>query len=229
MGQMGWQELTLLEFMGKRGLEIMLLDFSLTVANQHGKTLTNHIEKINTFCEELRSYGYYAETTCVQNSCCLDVKIEKGDTVFCNGRVKVKPEFINALSRFTQKAHVQYTLDELMPRLTLIGANVAINRRQNTFVCYVNVVFDACKSVNYDPTYEDMLKLRSDVDVAEVHHLIGAAWPKIQKAAWKRINVDGCYAFVKPNTNGCISIQYGDTEKAREALRMLEEDLVGNG
>lgn len=203
-----------------------MLDFQLKVKSHEARAAKQPFGIVKGLCDQLEEYGYNTVSEERENGTAAYIKIAKSDVTYLDLEygVTLSPNFIQELAAFTEKAYVQYMLDELMERMAAVGWEVSIENLLGTTTGRIQVSC-AGKSTYYASSYREMLQLAYDLDVAEVDHLIGAAWPQMAKDGWKRLVNTDCYAFADPEDK-LFAVGFNDPEAAKkvvEKVRMLHE------
>lgn len=199
-----------------------MLDFEITLDSHTATKNTDPLHAVQELLIQLGRYGYSSCCTPHTEESAAVISITKDTESFFSGSIRLIPAFISDLSRFTEKAHVQATLDELTPRMALVGWEFGLDQRANGNNAsrnrlYVNTPDGVV--TYYSLTYADMTHLRRDLDIAEVTSLVESNMPKMLERGWRRTMDTDCYAFNTPD--GPVVIAFNDVDKAREVTRKL--------
>lgn len=168
-------------------------------------------------------YGFDVEYEAREESGSAFIHIVKHREVYEDNTVLLTPSYINELSQFVLIAHIQYTVDNLLPLMSQVGWKLEIDQRPaRPTYRHLTVTRPGGKTTTYAPTYADMLQLRQDLDVDAVSSLVALRMPELLKAGYRRTLDTARYTFIAPSGD-TISFALNDKEQAEfQTARMLD-------
>lgn len=199
-----------------------MLDFQLKLQTCDAIVSSNPAATVQSLLRQLGEYGFTTDFQGQENAAAAHLHIAKGETVHLDSSYKLSPDFIQQLARFTELCYVQFTLDELLPRMVHLGWQVSLASADFAHVTEerIRIATPDEQRTTYNPTYGDMLALRHDLDIAEVTFIVSANLPEMLRQGWKRTMNSDFYGFTTPDS--LIIIPFNDVAKAREAVAQLK-------
>lgn len=177
-------------------------------------------ETVKKLLTQLTSYGYTTDYQEQEDGATARITINKDGKTYEDASCKLSPDLISKLARFVELCYVQFTLDELAPRMAIVGWTVRLDDRFSNERVLIGVTTSDRKITKYSPTYGEMLQLRNALDVAEVASIIVPNLSGILERGWTRMIDDGAYRFVKTGDITQV-IPFNDVKKAKAFLSYL--------
>ena len=152
-------------------------------------------EALEAHFATLESYGFNAslqDTTFGQM-----ISIAKDNESYVNEPFFLSWDSVAKAARFTEQVCFCVELQALMPRMVLLGWTISYSDADSNSRPGVNIQYRDGLATDYHSTYADLLKIRRDLDVAEVDYAIATAMPLFKELGWKLMCCKDGYTIVE--------------------------------
>lgn len=172
--------------------------------------------------KQLGIYGF--QLTCAVDSAdnVVQFKITADGEVYMDETLSLTADNVAKIARFAEQVYVQYALNELIPRMALLGWKHDDPFQQERRTISIQTT-DLKSPKAYEPTYAGMAQLRYDLDAAEVRYLMETTRPVFKTLNWKVLTGDNTYTVYYDDTFS--SIGFSDVAKAREVTQMAMANM----
>ncbi len=183
-------------------------------------------EALETHFATLKSYGFDAslqDTTFGQM-----ISISKDKEPYMNEPFVLSWDTVAKVARFTEQVCFCVELQELIPRMALLGWTISYSDSDSNSRLSVNIQYRDGLATSYSPTYADLLKIRRALDVAEVEYVVAAAMPLFKELGWEFKCCKDCYTILEADKKDLHHVPFNSPDVAHKVVAAARAQKEAN-